>query len=70
MGIKVTTKTTVDVECDYPGGCGNSFETVTEAGLRPDLERLGWFLVSDDEVYCPSHGALMQAKGKVGPRNG
>ncbi len=70
MGIKVIVKTTVDVNCDYPGGCGNSFETVTEAGLMPALTDLGWRILNDDECYCKDHAALLQASGKLGPRNG
>lgn len=70
MGIKITRKTTVDVDCDYPGGCANSFETSTEEGLVNALTSVGWLVVSDKEAYCPDHVALAQAKGLAGPRNG
>lgn len=70
MGIKITHKTVVDVECNFHGGCANSFETVTEAGLVEALTNLGWDIVSDDECYCPSHVPILQAAGKLGPRNG
>ncbi len=69
MAIKVLVRTTVDVNCVYPGGCPNSFETVTEAGLVTALTNLGWHIVSDDECYCAEHAKLLQAAGKLGPRS-